>query len=233
MHSESPHQHPKQNFQVERLAFFSDAVFAIAITLLIIEFKVPHVTPQTTVTDILHELFELRYQLMALLMSFYLIATYWVWHHFLFRHIHNYNHVIVVNSLVVLVPIIFFPFTTGFLAESVENKPVLEIALRLFLVNNIIASGAIYALYWFATIHFKECSFEISPVERVKFNLKVLLPVIFFLILLIVNILHINENVFTGLLLLMVVARRYFGAKWMKKARELEASKSLATLPAH
>ena len=231
MHQESSHQHPKQNFQVERLAFFSDAVFAIAITLLIIEFKVPHVTPQTTVPDILRELFELRYQLVALLMSFYLIATYWVWHHFLFRHIHNYNQVIVVNSLVVLVPIIFFPFTTGFLAESVENKPVLEIAVRLFLVNNIIASGAIYALYWFATIHFREFSFEISPVERVKFNLKVLLPVIFFLILLIVNILHINENVFTGLLLLMVAARRYFGAKWIKKARAKEASKSMTALP--
>ena len=62
-------KHPKQEFQVERLAFFSDAIFAIAITLLIIEFKVPHVTKESTYAEILGELSELKYNFLALLLA--------------------------------------------------------------------------------------------------------------------------------------------------------------------
>ena len=88
-------KHPKQDFQVERIAFFSDAVFAIAITLLIIEFKVPHVTKQTTAAELWHEVLEMKYRLGAVLFSFVLIINYWVRHHTLFKHIHNYNREII------------------------------------------------------------------------------------------------------------------------------------------
>lgn len=63
-------KHPKQDFQVERLAFFSDAVFAIAITLLIIEFKVPHISKTSTYDEVLHELLELRVNFISLLLSY-------------------------------------------------------------------------------------------------------------------------------------------------------------------
>lgn len=120
----------QQDFQVERLAFFSDAIFAIA--LLIIEFKVLHITKDSTFDSILEQLINLRFNLFALLMSFVLIATYWIRHHLLFKHIHNYNKQIVITNMIVLLPIIFFPFTTGFLAESIENQNVVILALRFF-----------------------------------------------------------------------------------------------------
>ena len=74
--------HPKQEFQVERIAFFSDAIFAIAITLLIIEFKVPHVEKETSFENALTDILNLKYSLFSLLLSFYLIASYWIKHHF-------------------------------------------------------------------------------------------------------------------------------------------------------
>ena len=55
-------KHPKQDFQVERIAFFSDAVFAIALTLLVIEFRAPEVTSQTTETDLWHGVLEMKYK---------------------------------------------------------------------------------------------------------------------------------------------------------------------------
>src|ERR1700755_2911346 len=69
--------HPKQDFQVERIAFFSDAVFAIALTLLVIEFKPPFIGRDTTPDIFFHELREMRFKLLAVLLSFFLIVVYW------------------------------------------------------------------------------------------------------------------------------------------------------------
>lgn len=125
--------HPRQEFQVERLAFFSDAVFAIAITLLIIEFKIPHVTKTSTYQEVLHELGELKLHLFALLLSFFFIGVYWVRHHTLFKYIHNYNRQIVVANMASLLPVIFLPFTTSFLQSAPPVRTPCCLAYRLSL----------------------------------------------------------------------------------------------------
>lgn len=86
-----PVKHPKQDFQVERIAFFSDAVFAIAITLLIIEFRPPHVTKESSYTEIWTDVLHMKYKLGALLVSFALIVNYWTKHHTLFKHINIFR----------------------------------------------------------------------------------------------------------------------------------------------
>ncbi len=224
MQQQDTARHPKQDFQVERLAFFSDAVFAIAITLLIIEFKVPHVSETSTVDGIMHELLELKYNFAALLVSFYLIAMYWMRHHFLFRHIHNYNQRIVVANLVVLLPIIFFPFTTAFFAESFANNAVGKIAVRLFMINHIVAGLSIYALYWLAMVHHKECSFAMSAVDRLKFHDRTLFPTILFTLILLINVFHVKEEVFLGILVALTIGKKWLMRRLMKKAKLLDAT---------
>ena len=224
MHQQDPTRHPKQDFQVERLAFFSDAVFAIAITLLIIEFKVPHVTETTTLDSVMHELIELKFHFAALLLSFYLIATYWMRHHFLFKHIHNYNNHIVVANLVVLLPIIFFPFTTAFLAESILNKEVGRVALPMFMLNHILAGISIYALYWLAMVHHKEYSFSMSAVDKLRFHNQVLFPTVIFTFLLVVQLCHINADVFVVIFFPLAIGKQFVMRRLMKKAKRLDAA---------
>ena len=173
----NPEKHPKQDFQVERLAFFSDAVFAIAITLLVIEFKAPQITETSTVHDVLQQLFDLKYHFIALLISFYLIASFWMQHHKLFKYIHNYNTQIIVANMLVLLPIIFFPFTTTFFAESfatiersIVNPDIYLLGFKLFLINAFFAASAVHVFYWFALVKYKELSFEMPEKERIKFN---------------------------------------------------------------
>ena len=221
--------HPKQKFQVERLAFFSDAVFAIAITLLIIEFKVPHVNAQTTVDSVMRDLYELRYNFCALLLSFFLISMYWMWHHLLFKHIHNYNNTIIIANLVVLLPMIFFPFTTSFLSESFSNRAVSQIALRIFMINHIAAGLSIYALYWLATIHHKDFSFVMSSEDRIRFNMKVLFPTLLFIVILTANLLHIANSAFMITLIMLAALRRRAEKYLRRRARERDAAAAIVS----
>jgi uncharacterized membrane protein len=216
---DNPEKQLKQDFQVERLAFFSDAVFAIAITLLVIEFKTPHMTENSTVDDILQQLFDLKYHFFALLLSFGLIANYWTQHHRIFKYIRNYNTQIIVANMFVLLPIIFFPFTTTFVAESfstifknAENATVYFLGINLFLLNNFLAMLTSYIFYWITIVKYKEMSYEMPKQEKIKITFKTLFgtfmcAAIFITILFSKN-LFVFDLVILPLLLIIIILRK-------------------------
>jgi uncharacterized membrane protein len=179
----STDKHPKQDFQVERIAFFSDAVFAIALTLLIIEFRPPHASKETTNTQLWHELLKMKFQLASLLLSFVLIVSYWMRHHTLFKYVHNYNKEIIVSNMSVLFPIIFFPFTTAFLYESVgEGVKNIEIPFRLFMLNNVLAGITTYYFYKMITRKYKEISYPMEKKVAQEFEVRLLIMSLSFLL---------------------------------------------------
>ncbi|MEO7531317.1 MAG: TMEM175 family protein [Sediminibacterium sp.] len=197
-------KHPKLDFQVERLAFFSDAVFAIAITLLVIEFKVPHITKETTYDEVWHELADLKYKFLALLLSFFLIANYWVRHHLLFKHINNYNRPILMCNLFMLLPVIFFPFSTAFFYESQTNPAVFPLGCQLFLLNNSIASLLLYILYWMVTKKYPHLSYPMEEKEKQVFTFRVLWMTISMILMLLLSFISFEVTIY-GLAPLFVV----------------------------
>lgn len=205
-------KHPKQDFQVERLAFFSDAVFAIAITLLIIEFKVPHITKDSTYAGVLHELAEMKVHLMGLLFSYFLIAVYWIRHHFLYKYIHNYNRELVAANMVSLLPIIFLPFSTAFLTETSVNPDLTMLGMRVFFLNHFAAGISIFALYWLGAVRHKELSYEIPVKEKLKFYEQTLFSSMIFAVLFAASF-YTQESknlsfIIAGCVLIRVVALR-------------------------
>ena len=220
-------KHPKQDFQVERLAFFSDAVFAIAITLLIVELKVPNITANTTYQEVLRQLFDLKYHFVAILFSFGLIAVYWYNHHFLFKYIHNYNIQLIVANMFMLLPIIFFPFTTTFLAESfvslINNAntyfypDIYLLGFSLFFLNNFFAALAAYIFYWLATVKYKKLSLEIPIQEKIKFISNGLFRVIFFGVLSVVTLITNISLIILSAMIFVFLSRKIFIKKLAKK----------------
>ena len=219
-------KHPKQDFQVERIAFFSDAVFAIAITLLVIEFKPPFIGKDTTADVFYHELREMRFKLLAVLLSFLLIVVYWIRHHTIFKHIHNYNRRIILANMLTLLPIIFFPFTTSFLYESLSSdNGLVVIPYRIFFLNHVAAGLSMYFFYWLVMKHYKGMSYPMDKVEAFKFESRLIIMTITFLLIVFISFFSFQ---YSPLGVLPLLGLRFYRRFFSKKQIHVKQNNSAA-----
>jgi uncharacterized membrane protein len=130
------HDPDRKDFQVDRIILFSDAVFAIAITLLIIEIKPPLVHDGFTAGQQLDQLTDLIPKFIAFLISFFVIAIYWRSHHRIFGFVGAYSsRLIFINSLF-LFTIVLMPFSSAYFSENFGfNIPF------IFYNTNIVVTG--------------------------------------------------------------------------------------------
>jgi uncharacterized membrane protein len=127
-----------------RILALSDGVFAIAITLLILEISIPATTGDTGLTKALLALWP-RY--LAYVLSFLVIARFWVAHHQAFRLIGRYDAVLVWLNLLLLMFVAFLPFPTAVLGRHNGTPP----AAVLYAVAVILAGTASSAYWWYAS----------------------------------------------------------------------------------
>ncbi|HEX2607413.1 MAG TPA: TMEM175 family protein, partial [Flavisolibacter sp.] len=144
------HNELKKEFQLERLILFSDAVFAIAITLLVIEIKIPEVHENVSDALLLKELGHLVPKFVGFLVSFMLIGLYWRIHHRMFGYVTNYNKTLIALNLAFLFFIALMPFSTGFYSEYAGSdlfRKQLKVPLT-FYVLNFFAAGMVNYFIW-------------------------------------------------------------------------------------
>jgi uncharacterized membrane protein len=115
-HDESP-AHP-----LERLIFFSDAVFAIAITLLIIEIHPPHFPRGTSDRTHLITLVNLIPNLVAFFISFFVIGAFWMGHHRAFSLTRHWSPTLLVPNITMLAAVVFMPFATAYMGMNFGQR---------------------------------------------------------------------------------------------------------------
>ncbi|CAN5503347.1 TMEM175 family protein [soil metagenome] len=97
------------------MILFSDAVFAIAITLLVIEIKVPEIARDMVSEEKLAEMLaEMIPKFAGFIISFFIIGLYWTVHHRLFGYVVNYNQRLLWLNLLFLFAVVLMPFSSGF-----------------------------------------------------------------------------------------------------------------------
>ena len=136
-----------KEFQLERMILFTDAVFAIAITLLVIELKVPeiHEFHKSLDSDILHKLAEMIPKFIGFFVSFFVIGQYWTVHHRLFGYLHDYSTKLLWANLFYLLGIVLLPFSTGFFSELFMSGSKIPFA---FYVVNILFLASMNTRLW-------------------------------------------------------------------------------------
>lgn len=127
-----------------RILALSDGVFAIAATLLIIEIAVPATADDAGLSEALLGLWP-RY--LAYLLSFLVIARFWVIHHQTFRVIARFDAALMWLNLVLLMFVAFLPFPTAVLGRHVGSP----IAAALYAISVGLAATASAACWWHAS----------------------------------------------------------------------------------
>ena len=118
-----------------RLEAFSDGVIAIIITIMVLEFKVPH---GSSVAD----LTPLAPVLLSYILSFMILTIYWINHHALFQAAQNLNHVILWANAHLLFWLSFIPFSTSWMGENIDQAT----AVGLYGANMLMCGIAYYLL---------------------------------------------------------------------------------------
>ena len=114
--------HSRTQFQIDRIAFFSDAVIAIAMTLMILEMKIPELGEHANIRQIIDK-YEKSFILhgLALFMGYFSIGNLWMQHHKLFEHIIKYNDRLIRINLYFLFTVMLLPISISFLFS--DNQP--------------------------------------------------------------------------------------------------------------
>jgi uncharacterized membrane protein len=106
-----------------RLEALTDGVFAIVMTLLVIDIKVPEMASQTlSAYDLFQEITKLAPLLISYFVSFAVLAWIWLSHHFLFHyHAKTINRVLVLLNFLFLFFVALIPFSTYLLGSFYNN----------------------------------------------------------------------------------------------------------------
>lgn len=123
-----------------RLETFSDGVFAIALTLLILEIKAPHAENISTSAGLWQALKHLLPSVFAFLLSFGIIVISWVNHHGMMKLIHKSTPHFMYSNVFLLLTIVIIPFPTELLAEfcfTGAATPAVVLYCSVILLTNI------------------------------------------------------------------------------------------------
>jgi uncharacterized membrane protein len=120
-----------------RLEAFSDGVFAIAITLLVLELHVP----EPGSGELGHELLQQWPSYVAYVITFITIGIIWINHHAAFGRLRAVDHSILMWNLILLLTVSVLPFTTALMAEYLKEGEGERLAAGIYGASFLVMGG--------------------------------------------------------------------------------------------
>ncbi len=156
------------SFSTHRLEALQDALFAIVLTLLVLEFKVPEAHSHA---ELVEKLLELWPVFLAYVVSFANLSVFWVGQHLQFHYIEKTDRVLLWINLVLMALVSIVPFTTALVSEDVN----FQLPYILYGTNLILIGLFSYLNWHYATLHHRLTDHDVSDalVRGIKFRILV------------------------------------------------------------
>src|SRR5579859_4030399 len=145
--SESSENRPAGVLSTSRLEAFSDGVFAVAITLLVLNLQVPQLAASAVAKELVPDLGKLWPKLLIYALSFVIVGIYWVAHHNTFHYIKRSDRTLLWLNLLLLLCIVFIPFPTALVGQYPEQ----QISVASYGGTLVITGLVLQLLWWYAT----------------------------------------------------------------------------------
>ena len=108
-------------FSKTRVETFSDGIFAIIVTLLVLEIKVPHLAPQAGMKELADQLHHLVPKFLSWVISFFTVCVIWINHHRVFDAVEKVSGGFFWLNALLLLWCSFVPFPTALMGDYPQN----------------------------------------------------------------------------------------------------------------
>jgi len=140
---------PERSLELDRVVNFSDAVFAIAATLLVLTIQFPeHLERPGLDSKVWREYRDVLPQVFAYGLSFFVIGRYWLAHHRMFKMVRRIDGPFISLNLVMLGLIALLPFPTEVFGDYPSSRPALVVYAAAVAATGLASS----AVWWYATL---------------------------------------------------------------------------------
>ena len=132
-------------FETTRIGALADGIFAVAMTLLVLDVKLPNGEVYTTNHDLLQRIVSLERTYVIYFVSFIVLGMYWVAHHAVFHYIRYVDHTLLWINLFFLFVITSVPFGTDMLGDhSTLTFPYLYFGGKVLLLSSLLLGQIVY-----------------------------------------------------------------------------------------
>lgn len=147
-------QKPEDILSTQRLEAFSDSVFAIVMTLLFLDLRVPEIKAGLDWMELLTAILNFAPKFFSIFISFTFVGIFWVAHHQFFRTLQKTTRGLLWLNLIFLFLVCFVPFPASVMSEFPDNKT----SVVFFGITVLFTSFLLIVLRWYAWIKHKEIS---------------------------------------------------------------------------
>jgi uncharacterized membrane protein len=130
-----------------RIEAFSDGVFGVAITLLVLDIHIPTFAHEPSNAEMWSALGDIGSKLLIFAISFVTIGFFWIGHHLIFWSIERSNRILMWVNLLFLFPIVCLPAATALVGEYPKNGTAATVYVAIVMLSALLLD----LVWWYAS----------------------------------------------------------------------------------